>query len=212
METNRPSTFRQVLRACGAGLLSLVVWTLWLALSVAFVFQVYIALAEELPVPDFVLRRMPMQRQVHKAIETMDIYRHRPLLVIWSVLITFPVHATVVTSAMLAGMALNLPIKAPFYWVVVPVVVLSGAIPISPQGAGVMEFFAILLTKREGVTISQAFALTMSSRDTDPAANASRTSFKFSRSRSRITTTVAIWARNEAILSACMTALPVTAR
>ena len=44
------------------------------------------------------------------------------------------------------------------------VIVLAGSIPISPQGAGVMEFFAILLTKRQGCTVSQAFALTMSIR------------------------------------------------
>jgi hypothetical protein len=51
-----------------------------------------------------------------------------------------------------------------YYWVCVPVIVLSGSVPISPQGAGVMEFFAILLTRSQGVTISQAFALTMSIR------------------------------------------------
>ena len=61
-------------------------------------------------------------------------------------------------------MAFGLPISWQYYWVVVPVVVLSGSIPISPQGAGVMEFFAILLTRSHGVTISQAFALTMSIR------------------------------------------------
>jgi uncharacterized membrane protein YbhN (UPF0104 family) len=44
------------------------------------------------------------------------------------------------------------------------VIVLAGAIPISPQGAGVMEAFAILLTRNQGVTVSQAFALTMSIR------------------------------------------------
>ena len=43
-------------------------------------------------------------------------------------------------------------------------VVLAGAIPISPQGAGVMEFFAILLTQKQGCSVSQAFALTMSIR------------------------------------------------
>jgi hypothetical protein len=48
--------------------------------------------------------------------------------------------------------------------VIVPVIVLVGSIPISPQGAGVMEFFAILLTKNQGCQVSQAFALTMSIR------------------------------------------------
>ena len=44
------------------------------------------------------------------------------------------------------------------------VIVLVGSIPISPQGAGVMEYFAILLTQKQGATVSQAFALTMSIR------------------------------------------------
>ena len=43
-----------------------------------------------------------------------------------------------------------------YYWAVVPVIALVGAIPISPQGAGVMEFFTVLLTKGQGVTVSQA--------------------------------------------------------
>jgi uncharacterized membrane protein YbhN (UPF0104 family) len=113
---------------------------------------------------DWFLKRLPMQTQVNKAVETMEIYRRRPWLVLWSIMITLPVHATVVVSATFAGMAFGLPLHPLYYWVVVPVVVLAGAIPISPQGAGVMEFFAILLTRRQGATVSQAFALTMSIR------------------------------------------------
>jgi uncharacterized protein (TIRG00374 family) len=110
------------------------------------------------------MRRLPMQTQVNKAVETMEIYRRRPWLVLWAIVVTFPVHATVVVSATFAGLAFGLPLPVTYYWVVVPVVVLAGAIPISPQGAGVMEFFAILLTRRQGATVSQAFALTMSIR------------------------------------------------
>jgi uncharacterized membrane protein YbhN (UPF0104 family) len=94
----------------------------------------------------------------------MEIYRRRPWPVLWAIVVTFPVHATVVVSATFAGLAFGLPLPVTYYWVVVPVVVLAGAIPISPQGAGVMEFFAILLTRRQGATVSQAFALTMSIR------------------------------------------------
>ena len=65
---------------------------------------------------------------------------------------------------MCAGMAFGLPLTPGYYWVVVPVVVLAGAIPISPQGAGVMEYFAVKLTETRGATVSQAFALTMSIR------------------------------------------------
>jgi glycosyltransferase 2 family protein len=113
---------------------------------------------------DFIIKRLPMQTQVNKAVETMEIYRRRPWLVLWALIITFPVHGTVVVSATFAGMAFGLPLHPLYYWVAVPVIVLSGAIPISPQGAGVMEFFAILLTRRQGATVSQAFALTMSIR------------------------------------------------
>jgi uncharacterized membrane protein YbhN (UPF0104 family) len=51
-----------------------------------------------------------------------------------------------------------------YYWMAVPVIVLASAIPISPQGAGVMEYFAIKLLEPQGVTVAQAFALTMSIR------------------------------------------------
>jgi uncharacterized membrane protein YbhN (UPF0104 family) len=94
----------------------------------------------------------------------MDIYRKHWLAVLIAILMSLPVHGAVVVSATVAGMAFGLPISWPYYWVAVPVIVLSGAIPISPQGAGVMEFFAILLTRAHGATISQAFALTMSIR------------------------------------------------
>ncbi len=109
----------------------------------------------------FLLRRLPMQTQVGKALETMELYRHRPGLIVAALLLTFPVHGTVVVSAMMCGMAFSLPLEWWYYFVAVPVIVLSGSIPISPQGAGVMEFFAIVLTRSRGVTIGEAFALTM---------------------------------------------------
>jgi hypothetical protein len=124
----------------------------------------YTPLLRRITLLDFVLRKLPMQGQVQRAVETMEIYRRRPGLVLGTLILTFPVHMTVVFSAMCAGMAFGLPLTAGYYWVVVPVVVLAGSIPISPQGAGVMEFFAILLTRKQGCTVSQAFALTMSIR------------------------------------------------
>jgi uncharacterized protein (TIRG00374 family) len=113
---------------------------------------------------DFILRRLPMQRQVHKAVEAMEIYRHRPLPVFVALLLSFPVHVTAILSATFAGWAFGLKLPVFYYWVVVPVIALVGAIPISPQGAAVMEYFAIELTRRHGVTIGQAVALTMSIR------------------------------------------------
>jgi uncharacterized protein (TIRG00374 family) len=113
---------------------------------------------------DFILARLPMQKQVTKAVEVMEIYRRRPMLVFFALIATFPVHITVIVSAAFAGRAFGLPIAWTYYWVVVPVIVLAAAIPISPQGAGVMEFFAVKLTETRGCTVGQALALTMSVR------------------------------------------------
>jgi uncharacterized protein (TIRG00374 family) len=113
---------------------------------------------------DFVLKRLPMQKQVQKAVAAMEIYRDRPMPLVTALLLSFPVHVTAILSATFAGRAFGLPLPLFYYWVVLPVVALAGAIPISPQGAGVMEFFTVELTRRHGVTIAQAFALTMSIR------------------------------------------------
>ena len=99
---------------------------------------------------DFLLKKLPMQKQVRGAVDTMQRYGKRPMLGIWSLVISFPVHGTVITSAMFAGIAFGLPLHWEYYWVAVPVIVLAGAIPLSPQGAGVMEFFAVLAPPRAG--------------------------------------------------------------
>lgn len=96
--------------------------------------------------------------------DVIETYRQRPLLVLEVCLLTVPVHVSVIISAMLAGWAFDLPIPWPYYFVCVPVIVLSASIPISPQGAGVMEFFAVLLTRPQGATVAQAFALALSIR------------------------------------------------
>lgn len=113
---------------------------------------------------EWMLSKLPLQDKVNKTTEGLRLYKRRPMLAFWALAMSFPVHATVVISAMFAGLAFGLPIPWAYYWVVVPTVVLSGALPISPQGAGVMEFFAILLTRPLGATIGQAFALTLSIR------------------------------------------------
>jgi uncharacterized protein (TIRG00374 family) len=113
---------------------------------------------------DFLLRRLPLQKQVSKAVETMEIYGRRPGLTFLALLISFPVHITSILSATFAGWAFGLALPTFYYWVVVPVIALAGAIPISPQGMGVMEPLAVELTKRHGVSVGQAFILTMSIR------------------------------------------------
>ena len=106
-------------------------------------------------------------KAVHLARQAMRVlhdYRSRPGLIVWAVVVTFPVHVTAVVSAMLAGQAFGLPLSPGYYFIVVPVVVLAGAIPLSPQGVGVMEAFAYYFTRPQGATLNQALALTLSIR------------------------------------------------
>jgi uncharacterized protein (TIRG00374 family) len=112
----------------------------------------------------WLIERLSKQKQIKSAVHTMELYRQHKAMVLVALIATFPVHITVVVSAMLAGNAFGLTISPLYYFVAVPVIVLVGSIPISPQGAGVMEYFAILLLSRQGGTVSQAFALTMSIR------------------------------------------------
>jgi uncharacterized membrane protein YbhN (UPF0104 family) len=105
-----------------------------------------------------------MQSTVQTGLESLNIYGRRPGTLLLALAGSIPVHMVVVSSAMFCGKAFHLPIQPSYYWTVVPVVVLSGSIPISPQGAGVMEYFAIVLLRPLGVTVGQAVALTMSIR------------------------------------------------
>lgn len=113
------------------------------------------------------VKRIPSARArdvLQSVYDVIDTYWRQPRIVLEAALLTVPVHVSVIISAMLAGHAFDLPIPWPYYFVCVPVIVLSASIPISPQGAGVMEFFAVLLTAPQGATVSQAFALALSIR------------------------------------------------
>lgn len=105
-----------------------------------------------------------IRESLNSAYDVVGAYRQRPRSVLVACLLTVPVHGTVIISAMLAGKALGLPIPWPYYFVCVPVIVLAASMPISPQGAGVMEFFAVLLTRPQGATVAEAFALALSIR------------------------------------------------
>ena len=113
---------------------------------------------------EWLLKKLPMQRHIHKAVEAMEMYGRKPWIVLVALVMTFPVHMTTIVSATFAGKAFGLTLTPLYYWAVVPVITLVGAIPISPQGAGVMEAMAVELTHRQGVAVSQAFALVMAIR------------------------------------------------
>ena len=58
MSPSPKSWFAGTLQFCGSCLVTLACWALWLVLSATLCCLIYIAVAKELPVPDFVLRRV----------------------------------------------------------------------------------------------------------------------------------------------------------
>lgn len=114
-----------------------------------------------------IMSRLPLRSHFESALEVASIYRRRPDLMVWACLMTIPVHVTVVISAMLCGKAFGLPLSPGYYFVVVPVTVLVGALPISPQGLGVMEATGYALMSAMAFrhpTGQDVFVLTMSIR------------------------------------------------
>ncbi|MEM8873982.1 MAG: lysylphosphatidylglycerol synthase transmembrane domain-containing protein [Planctomycetota bacterium] len=107
------------------------------------------------------LPKLPGAARTKGLIEALEDYARRPGLVAYAIALTFPVHIAVVLCGYLGGRAFGLEVTPMFYLVAVPVIILVGSIPITPQGAGVQEFFAVLLLQRQGVTVGEAFALTM---------------------------------------------------
>ncbi|MEO5959171.1 MAG: hypothetical protein ABIR80_08645, partial [Opitutaceae bacterium] len=54
--TRPPRLLWRILRACGSGVLTLGVWSLWLALALLFILQIYVVTTREVAVPSFLLR------------------------------------------------------------------------------------------------------------------------------------------------------------
>lgn len=113
---------------------------------------------------NWLIGRLPMQHHLSKVREAGRLYKRHAFQLPWWITLTMPVHITVVISAMIAGQAFGLSIAWPYYFVCVPVMVLSAALPLSPQGAGVMEAIGFLLLSKQGVQVSEVLALTLSIR------------------------------------------------
>ena len=75
MPSSQQSWFKPGLRFCGSCFVTLLCWATWLALGASLVTLIYILIAGELPVPDFVLRRV--ERNLTEANLTIKFGRTR---------------------------------------------------------------------------------------------------------------------------------------
>ena len=116
----------------------IIIWTLFA--GILAVSGVYFSdrLRTRLGIDAFIARlsRFPLIQRID---ETASAYRYNKLAVLGATLVSLPVHLANTFSMILAGYALGLNTPVGLLLVVLPIVVLAAAIPISYQGLGVME-------------------------------------------------------------------------
>ena len=94
---------------------------------------------------DALLQKLPGKELFTAIDQAAFAYRDHKALIIGAIAMSMILHASLITATTLAGYALGLRTPVGLLMVVIPVSFLVGAIPIAPQGIGVMEFFAVTM-------------------------------------------------------------------
>lgn len=128
----------------------------WIPLSVWGVAAAAVAGFLVLP---WLARRVEKLDRPRRMIQTFWGYRERPALLVSSTVLSIFVQAANVILVWLVGHAINAPIPAGYYWIMVPMVTLLTLAPISLNGMGVREGGTILFLRPLGVPSSVAITL-----------------------------------------------------
>ncbi len=92
---------------------------------------------------EWLIRKLPGKKMFVSIDEAAVAYREHWVTVVIAVAISLPVHLALAIATAIAGRALGVETPIGYLLIVIPVCFLVGAIPISPQGIGVMEAFAL---------------------------------------------------------------------
>lgn len=113
-----------------------------------------------------IVRRLPMQQHVAVMAEVARIYRREWPSLLRALAITFGGQAFFISAIMLVGMSLALPVPWHLYFLYVPVICIMAAVPISPGGLGVAEYFYVLFFAAgpAGAPASEVMALALLAR------------------------------------------------
>ena len=107
------------------------------------------------------LKRLPLQKHLSVAGQATALYRRRFRSLLRALLITFGGQMLFITAITLAGMSLNLPVAWYYYLLYVPLIYIIAAVPISPAGVGVTEYFYRFFFVAAGATTSEVLALAL---------------------------------------------------
>lgn len=114
---------------------------------------------------DWLIARMPARQFIAKIDNAATAYRNSPGTVVNAVLLSIPVHLAVASATAIAGYALGMQTGFGLLLTVIPIIFLSGALPITPQGAGVWELLGkIMLIPTLTASMNQIVAMLMMAR------------------------------------------------
>ena len=88
-------------------------------------------------------------------------YLPRPLLIAGSMVLSLIIQSGNVALVWLVGQAIQAPIPASYYWIMVPMVTLLTLLPISLNGMGVREGGTILFLAPLGISHATALSLAL---------------------------------------------------
>jgi len=94
---------------------------------------------------NWLLEKLPGQGFLEAIDQAALAYRHHKMVLLGAIAASVFLHIAIVSATTMAGYALGMRTPVSLLLIVIPVSFLVGAIPISPQGIGVMEFFAITM-------------------------------------------------------------------
>jgi uncharacterized membrane protein YbhN (UPF0104 family) len=89
------------------------------------------------------------------------VYFHRPRLILGTTSLSLAIQGGNVILVWLVGLAIEAPVPASYYWIMVPMVTLLTMMPLSLNGMGVREGGTILFLSPLGVPHATAFSLAL---------------------------------------------------
>jgi uncharacterized membrane protein YbhN (UPF0104 family) len=97
--------------------------------------------------------------RIHRVVAALAVYRHRPLLLVSTSVLSLAVQAANVVLVWLIGRAIGAAVPAGYYWIAVPMVSLLTMLPISLNGMGIREGGMVVFLAPVGVTSATAISL-----------------------------------------------------
>ncbi len=111
-----------------------------------------------------IISRLPMQRYITLAGEAVSLYGRRKASLTNAVGITFVGQTVFIIGIMLSAWSLGLDVAWYKFFLYVPIIYIIAAVPISPGGLGVVEFFFLAFFAVGAVSESEVLALALVAR------------------------------------------------